>query len=152
MLLVEFSIDDRHYGIDVSEVAGVIPLPPLRPLDLAPPYIAGVVSTLGAMVPVVDLCALHVGRPCRRVYGTRVILVRYKAGNREHRLGLAAEQVFDAAEVDPSQLQPSGVTLPDAPWLGPLARDDHGRLVQLVTLERLLPDDVRGLLFKDEGG
>ena len=151
MLVVKFSVDDKRYGIGADDVSAVLPLAPLRRLDLVPAWVAGLLSIKDRMVPVIDLCALHHGRPCRRAYSTRIILVRYPGeGDREYALGLIAEDVTGVADLDQDRVQPAGIAQPEAPWLAGLGTDDAGGVIQLVTVSALLPEDVRARLFKDQ--
>jgi chemotaxis-related protein WspB len=151
MLVVQFSVDAKRYAIGVDDVRAVLPVPPLRELDLAPPWVAGLLPLMGGLVPVIDLCALHRGQPCRRAYSTRIILVRYlDQGDRERSLGLIAEEVTDVADVESGSLQPSGIAQPEAPWLGGLGTDVSGGVIQVVSVAALLTEEVRARLFKDE--
>lgn len=151
MLVLSFSIDRTRYGLDVREVVSVMPMPPLRRLEGVPSYVAGVLPKLGSLLPVIDLCALHVGRPCRRAYGTRIIVVRFAGSDGESReLGVAAEQVTDLVEVDPALLRHAGVEQPNAPWLGDLAPDESGELLQIVSPARLVTQQVWELLARHE--
>jgi chemotaxis-related protein WspB len=146
--LIAFAVDGKRYGLDVTDILTVMPVPGLRPLDGAPPWVAGVMQLRGDVVPVVDVTMLHAARPTRRVFGSRVILVRYRTRRGDVRmLGLLAEDVTDVATVAVEALREPGVTLTDAPWLGPLAPDAAGNLVQLITLADVLPTAVHDLLF-----
>jgi chemotaxis-related protein WspB len=147
MLVLTFSIDHARYGLDVNDAVRVMPMPPLRRLEGTPEYVAGVLPMLGRLLPVIDLCALHVGRPCRRAYATRIIVVRCPAPDGGWRdLAVAAEQVTDLVEVDAAKLQDTGVKQPDAPWLGPMAPDESGALLQVVAPDRLITEQVWELL------
>jgi chemotaxis-related protein WspB len=148
MTLLAFGAGGRRYGIDVRAVAAVVPVPPLRPLDLAPEWVAGVFVFLGHLVPVVDLCRIHGGCAARRAFGTRIVVVPYPGpdGTVRH-VGLAAEGVTDIVELDGAALQPPGVRVESTPWLGAMGPDERGELLQVVDVDRLLPAEVRDLLF-----
>ena len=149
MLLVAFSVGARRYGVPVDEVITVVPRLPVRPIAGAPAWVPGVFEYFGAMVPVVDLCALLEARPCRTAFATRVLLVRYPiAEGRTRPLGLAAEHMTDVVDVDGSAFRDSGVA--GEPWLGPLAPTGGGDLLQRVHVADLLPPETRAHLFPGE--
>jgi hypothetical protein len=62
---------------------------------------------------------------------------------------MMVENATDIIEIDPDALRPSGVTAREAPWLGDVAVEAGGGLVQTVRLEDLLPESVRESLFLD---
>ena len=45
------------------------------------------------------------------------------------------------------QFADSGIAMPDARWLGPVASDELG-LIQWIEIEQMLTDDVQALLFQ----
>ncbi|MCY3020928.1 MAG: chemotaxis protein CheW [Planctomycetota bacterium] len=158
MLALVFCLGDERYALECSQVVEVAPLVPLRKLAQAPPYVAGVFVYRGKPVPVLDLCQMTLGRPCRMLMSTRVILVKYPApsvgappGGRpageQQVLGLLAERVTETTQCEPAAFAPAGVKADAAPYLGGLAPDGQG-LMQSVQLEKLLPEDVRALLFQ----
>lgn len=148
MMLLSFAVGGARYGVEIRGVRAVMPLAPLRPLDLVPSWAIGVFDVFDELVPVVDLSSLHGRRPSRRAYSTRVVLVDYAAPDRAtHLLGLVAEEMTDVVDVDAGHLRDAGVAQTEAPWLGPLVPDEAGHLLQVVDVERLLPDDVRKRLF-----
>lgn len=147
MTLLSLTAGDTRYGIDVHQVRGVVPLPTLRPIAMTPPWVAGVFSSFERLVPVVDLCLLHGGRPARRRLGTRVVVTEYPLADGSTRpLGLMAEQVTDIIETD-EPARPAGVAQGDAAWLGGLVSDETAGLIQIVNPADLLTDDVRAVLF-----
>ena len=148
MMLLSFAVGGERYGIEIRGVRAVMPLAPLRPLDLAPAWAVGVLEIFDRLVPVVDLSRLHGEGSSRRAYSTRVVLVDYAVpGGSPRMLGLVAEEMTDVVDVDAADFRDSGVVQTEAPWLGPLAPDDTGTLLQVVDVERLLPEDVRSRLF-----
>ena len=148
MMLLSFVVGEERYGVAIQAVRAVMPLAPLRPLDLVPAWAVGVLEVFDEFVPVVDLSRLHGEGPSRRAYSTRIVLVDYAVRNGSPRLlGLVAEEMTDVVDVDAARLRDSGVAQTEAPWLGPLVPDETGRLLQVVDVERLLPEDVRSRLL-----
>jgi chemotaxis-related protein WspB len=65
-LFLVFRIGSERYALQATEVAEVLPRLPLKPIAQAPHWVAGVFAYRGAVVPVIDLCALTFGTPARR--------------------------------------------------------------------------------------
>jgi chemotaxis-related protein WspB len=125
----------------------VVPRIPLRPIPHAPPFVAGLFNHGGIVVPVIDLGQLLDGRACVARLSTRVILVDYPAtGKGAEFLGLVAEDVTDLRVVRDSQVSAQPTPPPTAPYLGPILQVGE-ELVQIIVIERLLPDDLRETLF-----
>ena len=144
MPLVSLAIDGRRYGIDVRDVVHVVPRPPLRPVDGAPPWHAGVFFLRGDLVPVVDLGLVTGAAPAAAAYSTRVIVVRAPGVDDTGRLaGLLAEHVTDVIDLD----VPAGAVDTGGSALGPLVRHAEGELIQVIRIDRLLNDEIRGVLF-----
>lgn len=53
--LLIFDLDDARFGLDAMLVRESIWLPELTPVEEAPPYVAGIFSLRGQIVPVIDL-------------------------------------------------------------------------------------------------
>ncbi len=57
-----------------------------------------------------------------------------------------AERVTETAKRERDEFISTGVTTPDAPYLGPVS-NDAGGMLQLMDIDELIPDEVRALLF-----
>ena len=147
MKVLLFHIGRDRYGLPLAGIVRVLPLLELKQLPLTPDYVAGLMDLHGTPVPVIDLSRLA-GLPAATAqFDTRIVIVDYRApGGTTHALGLMATQVRGIADIDPQQLEDSGVAT--APFLGQVASDADG-IVQLVELEHLLTPDVRALLFQN---
>jgi chemotaxis-related protein WspB len=147
MKVLLFHIGRDRYGLPLAGIVRVLPLLELKQLPLTPDYVAGLMDLHGTPVPVIDLSRLA-GLPAAAAqFDTRIIIVDYRApGGTTHALGLMATQVRGITDIDPQQLEDSGVAT--APFLGQVASDTDG-IVQLVELEHLLTSDVRALLFQN---
>jgi chemotaxis-related protein WspB len=156
MLFLVFELDGERYALDAREIAHVLPLAPVRAFPGTPAYIAGVIDYEGAPVPVVDLPMLALGRPARAYMSTRLVLVydRDESDSSQaphappRRLALLLESATRTQSIAPDRFTEGGIATPEARWLGPVARDEHG-FVQWVKVEQLLDARVRALLFPD---
>lgn len=148
MLFLLFHMGKDRYAIDVRQVAEVLPMLAFKQIPQAPAAVLGALDYRGASVPLLDLSQLALGRPAQPRLSTRIILVHYPDGNgKSQLLGLLAEHVTETMNCAASQFGASGVTLAQAPYLGPVVSDAKG-LVQWIEVDKLLPDAVRDLLFQ----
>lgn len=145
MLALAFNVGDLRLALPVSEVAEILPRRALRPVALAPVGVVGLLALRGTLTPVVDLCQMLLGRDCRPLRSSRMIVVRLAHGHGYRRIALVAENVLD--------LVPMGNTLPGlatagAAWLGEHLADPPG-LPQLMDPRQLMPDELSALYCED---
>ncbi len=124
MLFLSFRIGDEGFAMAIDRIVEVMPLTELRKVRQAPAAVAGSFEYRGRFVPVVDLCALELGRPARRRLSTRIIVMRHPQDDATL-LGLIAENATEMLRLDPADF-------------APFAPGPQG-LVQRVELEDLLP-------------
>jgi chemotaxis-related protein WspB len=147
MLLLLFEVGLNRYGLVASQIVEVVPLVALKPVPHTPPFIAGLFNYRGKVVPVVDLSSLLGPGPARPLLSTRILLVEDRAPSGESRLlGLMAEHATETINCRDEDLQDSGVKVPGAPYLGPVLPDPAG-LIQKISVQDILTDEVRSLLF-----
>jgi chemotaxis-related protein WspB len=149
MLLLTFLVGENLYAVEAGPIMEVVPAVALRSVPRAPAPLAGLLSYRGEVVPAVDLGLVMGVGACRPRLSTRIMVVRYPLPGREPaRLGLIAERVSDVRRViKPVEVFPA-MPMPEAPYFGPILQIDAG-LVQLIIIEHLLTDDLRGALFGD---
>jgi len=150
-LFLVFHIGSERYALKATEVAEVLPRLPLKPIAHAPLWVSGIFAHRGAPVPVIDLSALTFGTPAQARTSTRLVLVNYQPHLwiEARWLGLILEQATDTLRCDPAQFQPYGLDNRQAPYLGPVREDAQG-LMQWISVNDLLTDEVRALLFSAE--
>jgi chemotaxis-related protein WspB len=149
MLFLLFQLGHDRYVLEARRVVEVLPLLALKQIPQAPRGVAGLFNYRGRPVPAVDLSELTLGQPARQSMSTRIIVVNYPDGAGGNRLlGLIAEQATEIVRKEPNDFVDSGVNMGAAPYLGPVAMDQHG-VIQWVREQRLLPEPVRDLLFSE---
>jgi chemotaxis-related protein WspB len=151
MLFILFTLDSERYVIDATQVERLMPLAPQSPpkaIPGAPSWVAGVLDHEGAPLPVIDLPALALGRPAAQLMSTRVVLVRYPQAGAVRLLALLLEGATRTLRLDAEAFHETGIDVPHARYLGPVA-SDAGGLVQWIRVEHLLPDHVKALLFPE---
>lgn len=156
MQILTFTVGGQPCAIPSRTVLEVLPLVPARPIPLLPPYVPGVFTYRGHLVPLVDLARRFETLPehatARRRLSTRVIVVEFALPatpgpdqpdappERPVRLGLIADDVVSvqmAADDEPLSAATGG----QAPFLGRLLRLG-GSTVQMVVVDQLLPHDL----------
>ena len=149
MLYVQFQLDDQRYALETGRLIEVVPFVELRALPRAPGYVAGLFDYRGSTVPVIDLTALALGRRSRDLHSTRILVLDYRPADGGSRaLGLLAERVVETLKLAPEAFHEVGVEIPDAHYLGRVARDERG-LLQTIEAQALLGPEVEALLFQD---
>ena len=92
---------------------------------------------------------LALGRAARPLRSTRLVLVQYEADTRggdAPLLGLIVEHATHTRRIDAARFADSGIAMPNARWLGPVASLEDG-LVQRVDAQAMLDAQARALLF-----
>jgi chemotaxis-related protein WspB len=149
MKVLVFSIGSDRYGLPLPALRQVLPVLALKAIPLAPDYVAGLMDLHGAPVPVIELSRLA-GLPREQLWlDSRILLLDYPVADdgagagATRMLGLLVEHVLGIETIADRALLDPGID--GAPFLGAVA----GAL-QLVTINELLPPDVRALLFARE--
>lgn len=147
MLLILFQIGGHHYGLKTDNVVEIIPAIPLRPLPGTTKYLAGIFDYRGEIVPVIDISNLTIKQPAKIRLSTRIILFKFDfEGEQSHIVGLMAENMTDTLEVDPSQIQDTGISASDAPHLGPIIEYED-KFIQCVDIDKLISTEIQKKLF-----
>jgi chemotaxis-related protein WspB len=146
MLLLLFQVDDRAFGLDASSIVQVAPVPELKAVPHAPPYVAGLLNYRGRTIPAIDLTQLIGGRPSRPVLSTRLVLAHYRPGGDDCIVGLIAERAVETVNCAESDFTAPGIQVPDAPYLGRTAIL-NGRIVQQTSVEEAVGEEARALLL-----
>ncbi|NDV26334.1 chemotaxis protein CheW [Desulfovibrio sp. JC010] len=154
MLVLTFRIGEYIYGLEARAVAEVVPPAVCKELPRSPDYVKGLFNYRGKVTPVVDLSMLAMDSPCVSRMSTRIIIIDLAdldTGEErdEQYLGLLAENITETLKVADSDFEDSGLEIPDAPWLGRVARV-NGSMLQLVKPHKLLTEELRRVLFPKE--
>jgi chemotaxis-related protein WspB len=149
MVLLVFQSGEERLSLEVSRVIEVMPVVNLKKAPHTPKYIAGLFNYRGIIVPVVDLSALLSGDRRDPLLSTRIILVDYvDSSGSHHTLGLKAERVTETVTCREQDLQSPGVESEKTRYLGPVLLDERG-MIRLVEVNRILPESLQKILFKE---
>jgi chemotaxis-related protein WspB len=148
MQLLTFTVAGQDYAVESRRVVEVLPLVPARPLPRMPEYMRGIFTYRGGLVPLVDLGIRLADRPPVERLSTRVIVVDLGApgGCPPRRLGLVAENVISIRSAEDADAVLPALELAAAPFLGRILRLG-GRTVQLIEVDRVLPEELATGLF-----
>ncbi|MBI4805638.1 MAG: chemotaxis protein CheW [Desulfovibrio sp.] len=136
MLFVTFKASGTRFALPARSVDEITPLVALNLLPGAPDYLAGLMNHRGKSLPVADMSLLFTGKASRPWTSTRIMIVQAAPGLM---LGLMAERVLKAMELDPDSITPPGA--PSAPYvLGVATAGDE--LVQVIEIEKIIPSDL----------
>lgn len=100
--LLIFDLDGERFGVDATQVCESVWLPELTPAEEAPPWIAGIFSLRGRIVPVIDL-HLRFGHTARRYTPDDQVVV-LEAGHLP--LGLIVSEIREVIELPRESIQP----------------------------------------------
>jgi chemotaxis-related protein WspB len=134
MLFILFQIGTGRFALEAKHITEVLPLMAVRPLPQAPPGVTGVLSYRGTPLPVIDLSQLVLGQPAELRLSTRILVVSCANGRQ---VGLIAERANETMRRAPEEFSETGVSVPGAPYLGPVTQDARG-FVQRVDPEKLV--------------
>ena len=150
MNTLSFFVGQDRYAIPTRQVIEIVPWVVLRRLPHAPEYVAGLLNYRGTPVPVIDVTALMRGSPSRQMLSTRIILVDYPGKTHtRHILGILAERIGVSDSFEKRTFTEAGIRVAGAPYLGDISVDDP-EMIQVVRIEKLLPDSLRESLFAEQ--
>ncbi len=138
--LVIFTLDNEHYGVEISEVWEINTMLDITRIPQAPDFIEGVINLRGQIVPVMDL-RKRLGLPAR-AYGrdTRIMVIQ-TMGNR---LGLIVDSVREVVKVPQDVIEPPSqlTTLIADTYLRGIAKQER-YLIILLDVHRLLNESEK---------
>ena len=136
MNIVVFRIQDREYGINISQVSQIIRARKITPVPEAADFIEGVIILRGKVLPVVNL---------RKKLGIaskasdkkwRMIITRIES----HSLAIIVDAASDVLAIEEGNITPPDEVLHEAKYLIGLVNLDN-RLILLVDMVKLLTQE-----------
>jgi chemotaxis signal transduction protein len=137
-----FRLGHESVAVAAGDIDAVLPCPDLEALTLAPAHLAGLLRYRGQSIPVLDLNVLRGGKPCQRLFSTRIILVKGAEGAG---LGLLVEEAMDMLDLEmPETIAPEALGAARH-WLAPMVFNTEQGLVQVIDWRDLLTPELRVL-------
>ena len=131
--LVVFALGREEYALPIKQVQEIIRYSEPRPVSSAEPWIRGVISLRGKIVPVYDL-SLRLGLQAEDASEAKIVIVETEAGTS----GVVVDEVEEVLTVDAEQLDEVPGAGTDA--IAAVAKVSD-RLVVLLAPERLFAGD-----------
>jgi purine-binding chemotaxis protein CheW len=120
-VLATFLAAERHFALEIGDVAEVVPMVALTVGLQAPEWIAGLLDLHGRMIPVVDLRARFGLASVEPTLGTPLLIVRSPTGP----VGLIVDEVCDVVATERAAVTRTlpveagyGQAITDAPRIG----------------------------------
>lgn len=142
MKIVIFSVADKVYGADIAQVLEVIRMKKVTPVPDIAPFVEGVISLRGKVIPLVNL-RKKLGLDAKAITSNRILVTKIQ----DHGVGILVDQVKDVVS-----LPNEGITKPDeilrsARYLTGVAKLGKD-LILIVDLTELLAGDEKESLQK----
>lgn len=141
--LVCFRVRDQELGIPIAEVRETIRIRPITRVFLTPPWVVGIFSLRGEIVPAIDL-APWLGLPRTAVGDESRLVVLRKLGKV---LAILADELLELRALDPALVTPPPPTLSaeQAALLSGVAATPTGTVRVLHPESLLRSDRMRAL-------
>lgn len=126
--LVTFNLGSELFALEILKVQEIIRVFPITPVPHCPPFVDGVITLRGKIVPVVDLRSRFGMRRAERGPATRIVVV----GVGPVLLGLVVDRVHEVTRLVRAEIEPAGAVggAPNDYVMG--VGNLEGRLVTLV--------------------
>ncbi len=151
-LYILCALGSQQFAVEGRQLREILSWQPLRPLPLAPAFVAGILNSRGQLLPVLDLGLLLYRQPVRRCLSSRILVTTLASTQGEIPLGLLAERVTDAIRRSPDCFQANTWRLPHPPGLAiaALAEDaEHGPLC-LLDLSKIVAPEAADYLWQTQ--
>jgi chemotaxis signal transduction protein len=145
--LVCFELRRQELAFSIADVRETLPLLPISQVFLTPPWLAGIFSLRGEIVPAIDLAVL-LGLP-RTVVGDDARIVVIERGAKV--AGVLVERLCELRTIDESTIEPPPAGLPTevAAILRGIVATPTGT-VRILDLDALLSSERLGALAREE--
>ncbi len=141
--LVVFDLSGEDYGIDIGSVRSIIRMQEITKVPGTPDFVEGVTNLRGSIIPVVDLRKRFGLIAGDQTNESRVVVVDISGQD----IGMMVDAVTEVMRIPVSSIEPpsSVITTTDSDYLLGIAKLED-RLVILLDLEKVLSDEVKGML------
>ncbi len=136
MKILIFSIGEKDYGADITQVREVIRMRKVTRVPEAAPFVEGVISLRGRVIPLINL-RKKLGMKSQEVPSNRIVVTTIQ----NHWTGILVDQVKDVVTLKPEDIAKPDEVLQSVTYLFGVAKW-KGRVVLLV--------DITGFLRAEE--
>ncbi len=142
MKILVFSIGEKDYGVDITQVREVIRKRKVTRVPETVAFVEGVLSLRGRVIPLINL-RKKLGMKSEEVPSNRIIITTIH----DHWTGILVDQVKTVMTLRPEDITRPDEMLQGASYLVGVAKWE-GRLVLLVELAGFLKEEEEGVLEK----
>jgi len=132
MKIVVFSVADKDYGADISQVREVVRMRKVTPVPDAASFIEGVISLRGKVIPLINL-RKKLGFESKSGDSNRIIVTKIQ----DSWLGIRVDQVKDVVTLNDEDVTKPDEVLKGARYLLGMAKW-QGNLVLIADLKEIL--------------
>jgi len=100
-----FRLRDESYGVPVSKVREIVPMPAITPVPQSPPHVKGVFNLRSRVVPVVDLCARFGTTAPAYTDRTCIVVVDVEIASSRVAMGVAVDAVSEVLPILPGDIE-----------------------------------------------
>ncbi len=131
--IVAFKCDENFFGIDISHIREIIPLPEINKTPHAPLHILGAANIRGEIISIADGTNILTGKEGTPHNDSKVIILNLKSKN----AGLCVDKVLKIENISPQEIHtpPSEIKKNNPSVIGIVDRD-YGMLL-VVDPEKL---------------
>ncbi len=128
MKILIFSLGEKDYGADITQVREVIRKRKVTPVPETAAFVEGVISLRGKVIPLINL-RKKLGMKSQDVSSNRIVVTTI----RNHWIGILVDEVKTVMTLKPEDITQPDEVLKNAAYLTGVAKWE-GRLVLLVDL------------------
>ena len=140
MKILIFSVGEKDYGADITQVREVIRKRKVTPVPETAVFVEGVISLRGRVIPLINL-RKKFGMKSQEVPSNRIVVTTIQ----NHWIGILVDQVRDVVTLKPEDITMPDEVLQGAAYLVGVTKWE-GRLVLLVDLTELLKNEEKDSL------
>lgn len=146
MLMLLFYVGDKCYAIDTEAVLEVIPRVYIRPTLHVPQYVLGTITYGGEQIPIIDFPYLTENISCKDSMHSRIfVITREKGGAPPIQIGILAEKITEAVEIEEEKISRSGLKIKEFPYFDGVIRQGP-ETIQVIDVDLLL-DAMEGVVL-----
>ena len=150
-LFLVFFIGKEQFAINTQDVIEILPLVNFTQIPKTENYVAGMMNFRGIMTPAIDLCMLVNQQSFQEKVCSRIIVIRNPFSAEFNYTGLIAEKVTNTLTLETDNFISHGLIKNNTRYLGSIAQVDSNE-IQIIDLEKLLPDEVNNQPFANSIG
>ena len=112
-----FYVGSDCYCCSCDSMLEIVPKISLKQIPQAPNYFAGILNYGGEPVPVIDLSTIIIGRESNNCMHTRIMIFKNPLEGPIKILGIIAEKIIEAREMNPALFNESGFQIKNLTFL-----------------------------------